>query len=166
MITSSAQFLATRAVLAMCAVTVVVGISGCAADSAGSTTGAGAPAPTPAPVSTAPIVTDVETCEAFTDVSTILLNGTVALREGRMTQREFNGWMRLATRVLDRVPTRGEGAVSEAVAALKAAAPPIPSGSDGATSIGDAEWNATATSPAAACDAAGYQLFAEGFTGG
>ncbi len=123
-------------------------------------------AATPSPISTVSTVTDIETCEAFTDVSTILQNATVALHEGRMSQREFDGWMRLATRVLDRVPTRGEGAVSEAVVALKAAAPPIPSGTVSETSFGDPEWNMTAASPADACGTAGYQLFAEGFTGG
>ncbi|QEW03027.1 hypothetical protein [Microbacterium lushaniae] len=110
-------------------------------------------------------VTDIETCEAFTDVSTILQNAGAALHEGRMSQKEYDGWMRLATRVLDRVPTRGEGAVSDAVAALKAEYPPIPAGAQGATSIGNPGPN-TAPSPADACEAAGYQIFAEGFTGG
>ena len=166
MIESSARFPMSRAVLAMCALAVTVAIAGCAgADPVASTPDATSAA-TPSPVSTASTVTDVETCEAFTDVSTIYQNATVALREGRMAQQEYDGWMRLATRVLDRVPIRGEGAVSEAVAALKAAAPPIPSGTDGGTVIGDPKWHETAPSPAEACRAAGYQLFAEGFTGG
>lgn len=167
MIRSSARSPVSRALLAMCALAVAAGVAGCAtAVPVALTPEAAAPAATPSSVSTASTVTDVDTCEAFTDVSTILQNAMVALREGRMTQQEYDGWMRLATRVLDRVPTRGEGAVSDVVEVLKAAAPPVPSGTDGATSIGDPEWMVTAPSPADACDAAGYQHFAEDFTGG
>jgi hypothetical protein len=123
-----------------------------------------ASAPTVTPASPNVVVTDIETCEAFTDVSTILHNAMVGVYEGRMTQQEYDGWMRLATRVLDRVPTRGEGAVSEAVEALKAASPAVPPGGSGATNIDTPE--AGTPSPADACRAAGYELFAEGFTGG
>lgn len=166
MIRFSAGFPVSRTVLAACALTVTAVIAGCApAEPAASTPEPTTPVIAASPATTTSTVTDVETCEAFTDVSTILQNAGVALYEGRMSQKEYDGWMRLATRVLDRVPTRGEGAVSEAIAALKRENPPIPSGTYGATSLGSPGPN-TSSSPVDACEAAGYQLFAEGFTGG
>lgn len=118
---------------------------------------------------THPTVTDAQSCEEFSDVLTILHNAMVALNEGRMAKQEYDGWLRLATRVLDRIPTTGEGGVSDGIAALKAAAPTIPAetipvGTSG-TPIGTPDWyNAAPLNDA--CNAAGYQLSAQGFTGG
>lgn len=110
-------------------------------------------------------VTDEESCEVFSDVSTILHNAMTGLRDGHMKQQEYDGWLRLATRVLDRIPTRGEGGVSDGIAALKAAAPAIPAGTTGTPSIGTPEWY-NAAPLADACSAAGYQIASEAFTGG
>ena len=110
-------------------------------------------------------VTDVDSCEAFGDVSTILQNAMSGLYDERMSQQEYDGWLRLATRVLDRVPTRGEGAVSDAIAALKEAAPAIPIGAIGATSIGTSEWYVAAPL-VEVCREAGSEIVTEGFTGG
>lgn len=149
----------------------VVAIMGSTAGCAASTTPTGtAPeaavtataTPSSSPAST---VTDAESCAAFGDVLTILHNAMVGLTEERMTQQEYDGWLRLATRVLDRVPTSGEGAVSDAIATLKAAAPPLSQGAVGSTEIGTQEWY-TAASLADACAAAGGQLAADAFTGG
>lgn len=109
-------------------------------------------------------MTDQDSCEAFSDVSTILQNATAGLHDGRMTQRENDG-LRLATRVLDRVPTRGEGAVSDAIAALKEISPAVPAGTLGATAIASPEWYAAAPL-ADACSTAGQQIIVEGFVGG
>jgi hypothetical protein len=112
-----------------------------------------------------PAVTDVESCEAFSDISTILQNANAGFYEGRMSQQEFDGWMRLATRVLDRVPTSGVGPVSEAIDTLKELSPAIPAGTIAPTTLGSSEWMQAAPL-AAACEDAGYTLAAEGFTGG
>ncbi|KAA9148458.1 hypothetical protein F6B41_07935 [Microbacterium lushaniae] len=146
---------------------IVAGITGCAAPAGLDAT------PDPSVTTTTPPTTvaaedtiaDQESCEAFSDVSTILQNATVGKLEKRMTQQEYDGWMRLATRVLDRVPTRGEGAVSDAITKLKEVAPAIPVGTGGAANIGTPEWIAAAPL-ADACIAAGYPLHVEGFTGG
>ncbi|TXK20403.1 hypothetical protein FVP99_01860 [Microbacterium wangchenii] len=166
MLRFSSGFLVSRTVLAACALAVTAGITGCTASGpAASTSESQTPTIAPSPATSTSTVTDIETCEAFTDVSTILQNAGAGLYEGRMSQKEYDGWMRLATRVLDRVPTRGEGAVSDAIAALKTEYPPIPAGTQGVTGIGKPVPN-TVPSPVDACDAVGYQIFGEGFTGG
>lgn len=120
---------------------------------------------TTAPPSTTMTVTDEGTCAAFADVPTILHNATVGLREERMAQQEYDGWLRIATRVLHSVPDSGEGAVSEALAALKEAVPRIPTGTIRPTNIDSTEWDSS-TSVIAACEDAGYLVSAEGFVGG
>ncbi len=81
-----------------------------------------------------------------------------------MAQNEYVGWLRLATRVLDRIPTRGDGEVSAAIAALKKIAPPAAGATGDATGINTPEWYAVPVG--AACEAAGARLVAESFTGG
>ncbi|MBW9119063.1 hypothetical protein JNB63_03060 [Microbacterium trichothecenolyticum] len=154
-------------VLATGAVAIVGSAAGCAASATPTaTTSDLAVTATATPSTTAePTVTDAESCAAFGDVLTILQNAMVGVTEERMTQQEYNGWLRLATRVLDRVPTSGEGAVSDAITELKEAAPPIALGAMGSTNLGTHEWYSS-TSLADACAAAGTQLSAEGFTGG
>jgi hypothetical protein len=149
------------------AVAIVVNAVGCSAPTApvDATPAAVESASATPSVPREPTVTDGASCEAFGDVLTIHQNAMVGLTEGRMTQHEYDGWMRLATRVLDRVPTRGEGAVSESIAALQEAAPAVRLGAMGSTTIGTSDWY-NAASLADACTAAGYQLAAEGFTGG
>lgn len=110
-------------------------------------------------------VTDVQSCEAFADVATILHNATADLRSGSISQQEYDGWMRLATRVLGRIPTTGQGAVSDAIATLQAGAPALPAGSRAANPINTPEWNAS-TSVAQACQDAGGPVTVEAFTGG
>jgi hypothetical protein len=114
-------------------------------------------------------LTDQESCEAFSDVTTILFNASTGLRENRMTAQEYGGWLVLATRVLDRIPTTGEGAVSDAVASFKAAAPAIPINEIPVgppdTAIGSREWY-NAAPIGDACAAAGYELSTQAFTGG
>jgi hypothetical protein len=111
-------------------------------------------------------VTDAETCQAFGDVMTIIVNADVALKEGRMQAQEHEGWYVLATRVLNRVPTRGEGAVSDAVAALKQLAPASIQGVDGTSELGTQVWGNQTQALDSACAAAGTELAVSAFTGG
>lgn len=157
----------TRLAVAVVLVAIGAGSSGCAAPGVQpdlTTEPAAGTAGDAGPVESTE-VTDVESCEAFVDVLTILQNANAGLHDGRMGQQEYDGWMRLATRVLDRVPERGEGPVSDAIVALKQAAPAIPAGAMGSTDLGTPKW-ANAAPLADLCSAAGYDLFAEGFTGG
>ncbi|MBX3093972.1 MAG: hypothetical protein KF680_05440 [Cryobacterium sp.] len=111
-------------------------------------------------------VIDAHTCVAFGDVLTILFNADIAYRDGRIDQQEHEGWDALATRVLDRVPTRAEGAVSDAVAALKHAAPAIHAGASAPTGIDSVAWNEAYVQLSEACTQAGAELAVVAFTGG
>lgn len=158
----------TRVTAAALVALSFVALAGCAAAESDARTPSSAapPATAEAVVEVEPGgVTDAQSCEAFDDVNVILHNAYVALRENRIGEREYQGWMRLATRVLDRVPTTGSGPVHDAVERLKAAAPPVPLGSMGGTPIGTPEWSASAPL-AQACEDAGEMLITEGFTGG
>ncbi len=156
-----------RFAFAVGTVAIMAGVAGCGASSAPNDT---TPEATETSIAT-PLtprdsaITDAESCEAFADVLTILYNATVGLQSGRMTQQEYDGWLRLATRVLDRVPIRGDGAVSAAIATLQEAAPPLPPGGRGAGNIGTAEWYSAAPL-GDACTAAGSPTATEAFTGG
>lgn len=123
------------------------------------------PAPSATPAS-AGSTTDTMTCTGFNDVLTIAANADAGLRDGRMAAQEQQGWYRLAVRVLDGVPTRGEGAVSDAAAALKNAAPAIDLGAMGTTGIGSAEWNIGLDEMSAACTETDAETAVEMFTGG
>ena len=122
-----------------------------------------APAATPA---SAGSTTDTATCTGFNDVATITANADAGLRDGRMAAQEQQGWYRLATRVLDGVPTRGAGEVSDAVAALKDSAPMVDLGAMGTTGIGSADWNTAVQGLSEACTAAGAEMAIEMYTGG
>ena len=122
-----------------------------------------APAATPASAGTA---TDTATCTGFNDVATITANADAGLRDGRMAAQEQQGWYRLATRVLDGVPTRGAGEVNDAAAALKDVAPMVDLGAMGTTGIGSADWNSAVQGLSEACTAAGAEMAIEMYTGG
>ena len=106
------------------------------------------------------------TCTGFNDVVTITANADPGLGDGRMAEQEQQGWYRLATRVLDGVPTGGEGEVSDAVAALKDVAPVVALGAMGTTGIGSAEWNSAVQELSDDCAAAGAEMAVEMYTGG
>jgi hypothetical protein len=111
-------------------------------------------------------VTDSDSCVAVGDVMTIVMNADTAVREGRMQAQEQQGWYRLATRVLDQVPTTGQGAVSDTVAQLQAAAPPIAFGAMQLAGVGSGEWDNAFQALTTSCEDAGAELAIEGFTGG
>ena len=83
-----------------------------------------------------------------------------------MAAQEQAGWHRLATRVLDNVPTTGQGDVSEAASALKNAAPAIKLGVTRATGIQSAQWESARQQLVDACESAGFEAAIEMYTGG
>jgi hypothetical protein len=139
--------------LAVCGALVLAGCVGTSATETGGPTSDG-------PVS------DAVTCAAFGDVLTIVDNADAGLRDGRMEAQEQEGWYRLATRVLDRVPTSGDGAVSDAVLALRDIAPVISQGVVQPSGIQTDEWMSAQTRLVDACMGAGVDVAMEMFTGG
>ena len=71
------------------------------------------------------VALDVAACEAISDVLTIVENADIALREGRMAAQEQQGWYKIAVRTLDRIPSTGDGAISQGVADMKEAGPAV-----------------------------------------
>lgn len=110
---------------------------------------------------------DAEICSAYGDVLTILGNADAGLGEGRMEQQEHDGWYRLATRVLDRLPS-GEGSVvREAIAELQTIAPAIaPGAGDDPADIRSRQWWDAEEVLGSACDDLGTPLAINMFTGG
>jgi hypothetical protein len=143
--------------IASFALASALALSGCTATSA--------PAVSPTPSATVS-TTDAATCTAFGDVLTITGNADAGLRDGRMATQEQQGWYRLATRVLDRVPTSGKGDVSEATAALRDAAPAIGLGAMASSGIGSVDWNDGVDRLSRACADAGAETASSMFTGG
>jgi hypothetical protein len=135
-------------------------------------TGCGAaddPAVGAAPTPTEPervAVTDKETCAGIGDIAAITFNTDMAVFQGRMTTEEQQNWYRMATRVLDRVPTSGAGSVSEAVTNLQTEFPPIAPGGMGATAIGTDKWDTAYSAVYDSCEKAGFTIETWGFTGG
>lgn len=164
----TAKFRTTLAALALAATALV----GCTATT---TPSAADPSPTPTPtptVSATPEPASAETtaaqdkvtCAAFGDVQDIVGNAYVAFHEDRMGQQERSGWIALASRVLANVPSADDGPVAEALAALKEAVPPV-QGVDSSNIISD-EAILVARDVFEACEAAGFELYLNGFTGG
>jgi|GEM_PF-943759 len=136
-----------------------------ARDGDGATAGTAAEQPAPAAADAAE--DDAAACVAFGDVLTIVENADVALAEGRMAAQEQQGWYKLATRVLDRLPSGGGTDVLAAIGALQAAAPAIPAGTFAeSTGVGSPAWSQAAADLGDACDAAGAPLAISMFTGG
>jgi hypothetical protein len=142
------------------AVVGALALSGCSA-SAGA-----APVAAPSSGASTSFTTDAMTCAGFNDVLTITSNADAGLRDGRMAAQEHEGWYRLATRVLDGVPTRGAGAVSDAVTAMQEIAPAIALTAIQTTGIGSAEWDGGIQELSEACTSAGSETAVEMFTGG
>lgn len=162
---SHTRIAALNVVLGAAALTA--GLAGCAT----STTANGAQAPASAPAAAATssptvesVTTDQDSCAALGDVLTIVQNAGMGLKSGRMDQDEYDGWLRLATRVLDRVPVRGDGQVSTDIDALKTIAPAVSISSNAATGIATRKWDVAPVD--AACQEAGAPLQVQSFTGG
>ncbi len=110
---------------------------------------------------------DAALCTAFGDVLTIMENADVGLADGRMEAQEHDGWYRLATRVLDRLPSTGDSAVRAAIGELQEIAPAVPPGaSTESTGVRSSEWGEVHGVLGAACDDVGAPLAISMFTGG
>lgn len=110
---------------------------------------------------------DAATCVAFSDVMTIVENADLGLADGRMAEQERDGWHRLATRVLGRLPSGGDSAVQTAVGDLQAAAPAVAVGTFAeSTGVGSPEWAQAQADLGDACEALGAPLTIAPFTGG
>ena len=122
-----------------------------------------APEPTPPAITADP----VEVCAQFSDVGTIIFNAGSGLRDGRMAEQEYQGWLRLAARVLSRIDADDTTDLGAAIAAAQAAAPAVPIGivQDVLDPL-SSEWTVAQDSVRAACSAAGAEVVGEGFTGG
>ncbi len=112
------------------------------------------------------VAIDEQSCAGMGDVLTILHNADAAVHDQRMGEREREGWYGLATRVLDRVPASSEGDISDALDAMKKAAPPVGIDGGATSTIGSEAWHAAGEDLREACEAAGYEYTTEGFTGG
>jgi hypothetical protein len=139
-------------------------LSGCATQTGGTPTPEDTPPPANATADAQAL--DEDTCSGYADVITIMNNTEAAVSSGRMSADEQQGWLRLATRVQDRIPSANEGPIAVALTELKDAAPAIPSGSVHVPGIRSDEWMTAASSLREACDAAGYEVTSEGFVGG
>ena len=110
---------------------------------------------------------DASACAAVSDVMTILENADMALREGRMAAQEQQGWYRIATRVLDSIPTDDDGAVNRGVSELQEIAPAVRAGTGAEpVGLGTKAWHETLATLAGPCTAAGSELTIGMFTGG
>ena len=124
-------------------------------------------APQPEPTAP-PAASDAEeACAQFGDVETIIGNAGSSLRDGRMQQQEYEGWLRVAARVLSRFPADPENSIGAAIAAAQDAAPATPIGIVGeAFDPLSAEWGTASLAVHGACEAEGVPVVGEGFTGG
>ncbi|QJW36768.1 hypothetical protein [Cellulosimicrobium protaetiae] len=109
---------------------------------------------------------DAAACAAYGDVLTILENADIGLADGRMEAQEHDGWYRLATRVLDRLPSGGDSAVQTAIGELQEAAPVASGASAEPTGVHSPEWDDAEADLGDACDAVGAPLTIAVFTGG
>ncbi|MBD3941848.1 hypothetical protein IF188_09095 [Microbacterium sp. NEAU-LLC] len=106
------------------------------------------------------------TCEAISDVMTIQDNVDAAVRQGRMGLQERDGWYRLATRELQRIPTQSTSLLSQQLAAFQATIPHTDPGAFTTPVVGTDVWGAAASQLSQLCAAAGHQIILQGFTGG
>ena len=112
-------------------------------------------------------IDDAAICTAYGDVLTILENADLGLADGRMQAQEHEGWYKLATRVLDRVPSTGDSAVRSAIADLQQIAPAIAPGAVyEPVGVRSPEWYDAQEVLSAACDDLGVPLAISVFTGG
>ncbi|WP_426308629.1 hypothetical protein [Cellulosimicrobium sp. E-16] len=109
---------------------------------------------------------DAAACTAYGDVLTILENADLSLADGRMGAQEHDGWYRLATRVLDRLPSDGDSAVQTAIGELQEAAPVTSGASAESTGVHSPEWDDAEGDLGGACDDVDAPLTITMFTGG
>ena len=123
--------------------------------------------PEPEPTAPPAAADAAELCAQFADVQTIMFNALTAQREGRAQEQEFQGWMRLAARVLSRIDADEATSIGAAIAHAQREAPPVPIGrvEDGVDPLSES-WGAATDAVRVACEAEGVELAIEGFSGG
>jgi len=161
-----------RVAIGIAAFACTLALSGCATPVGDPSVASTQPATEPgatrltAPAATPGVITDAVTCTGIGDVVSVRFNADVAVSEGRMDTTEQAGWYRVATIMLSRVPTRGDGAVSESVATLQSLVPSVPLAAMGGREIASddttQEWDAVFDS----CAEAGAEIATVSFTGG
>ena len=124
-------------------------------------------APEPEPTAPPDAADPAEACAQFGDVDTIISNAGSALRDGRMQDQEHQGWMRVAARVLSRIPADVSTSIGAAIANAQEVAPATPIGLVGEEwDPLSTEWGSASESVRAACEAEGTPVVGEAFTGG
>ena len=125
------------------------------------------PPPQPDPTASPDTADPTELCAQFGDVDTIILNAGSALRDGRVQEQEYRGWLRLAARALSRIPVDVSTSVGAAIANAQDVAPATPIGVVGeAWDPLSTEWGNASFAVRAACEAEGTPVVGEAFTGG
>ena len=110
---------------------------------------------------------DVAACTAYGDVLTIVENADLSLADGRMDAQEHDGWYRLVTRGLDRLPSDADTAVQTAIGELQEVAPALPPGAFAeSTGVHSPEWDDAEGDLGGACDDVDAPLTITMFTGG
>ena len=124
-------------------------------------------APEPEPTAPPAAADAAELCAQFGDVETIIGNAGSGLRDGRMQQQEYEGWLRVAARVLSRIPADPDTSIGAAIASAQEIAPAVPIGviGEGFDAL-STEWGAASLAVHDACEAEGVPVVGEGFTGG
>ena len=124
-------------------------------------------APNPEPTAPPAAADAADLCAQFADVQTIMFNAHNAQREGRAQEQEFQGWVRLATRVLSRIDADEATSLGAAIAQAQGEAPPVPIGrnEDGVDPLSES-WGEAAEAVRKACEAEGVEIAIEAFSGG
>ncbi|GAB2469990.1 hypothetical protein [Xylanimonas ulmi] len=110
---------------------------------------------------------DTAACAAVSDAQSIVENADIALREGRISDQEQQGWYAVATRVLHRIPSGGDSAVSQGVAALQGTVSEVKAGAWAEPfAIRSNAWGDALRALDEPCQAAGSELSVSMFVGG
>lgn len=127
-------------------------------------TAAPEPAPAPAPVATVEPISAEETCTQWSNVVlTPIANGEVAFREDRISQQELDGVARLAVNALATLDVEKDTDVFLAIEAARTA--DDTNIAAGEQPVSD-EWRAANKGVQAACEAEGFDVYVNMWTGG
>jgi hypothetical protein len=106
-------------------------------------------------------------CGQFGDVQTIVFNAQTARKDLRMEEQEYQGWLRLAARVLSRIDVQPDSDLAIAVQHAQDSAPAAPLGSIVPSGINESTvWFEAVDEVRIACEAGGAEFALEGFVGG
>jgi len=135
---------------------LLLGLAGC--------TAAPEPAPEPAPVASVEPISAEETCTQWSNVVlTPIANGEVAFSEDRISQQELDGVARLAVNALGTLDVEKGTDVYLAIEAARTA--DDTNIAAGEQPVSD-EWRAANKGVQAACEAEGFDVYVNMWTGG